>query len=60
MLEALALANSAYSIIKKTIQNGSEITRAGKSIADFCRAEDQLKQDLHKKYQFKQSLNLQR
>jgi len=49
MLEALALANSAYAIIKKTIQNGSEITRAGKSIADFCRAEDQLKQDLHKK-----------
>ncbi len=49
MLEALALANSAYAIIRKTIQNGAELSRAGKSIADFCRAEDQLQQDLHKK-----------
>ena len=49
MLEALALANGAYQIIRQTIQNGREITSAGKSIADFCRAEDQLQQDLHKK-----------
>ena len=49
MLEALVLANSAYGIIKKTIENGAEISRAGKSIADFCRAEDQLQQDLHKR-----------
>ena len=35
--------------IKKTIENGAEISRAGKSIADFCRAEDQLQQDLHKR-----------
>ena len=49
MLEALALANGAYAIIKKTIENGAEISRAGKSIADFCRAEDQLQQDLHKR-----------
>ena len=49
MLEALALANSAYAIIRKTIQNGAELSRAGKSIADFCRAEDQLQQDLHKR-----------
>jgi len=49
MLEALALANGAFAIIKKTIENGAEISRAGKSIADFCRAEDQLQQDLHKK-----------
>ena len=49
MLEALALANGAYAIIKKTIDNGAEISRAGKSIADFCRAEDQLQQDLHKR-----------
>ena len=45
MLEALALANGAFAIIKKTIENGAEISRAGKSIADFCRAEDQLQQD---------------
>ena len=49
MLEALALANGAYAIIKQTIQNGREITSAGKSISDFCLAEDQLQKDLHKK-----------
>ncbi|RPG52557.1 MAG: hypothetical protein CBC44_004025 [Flavobacteriales bacterium TMED84] len=49
MLEALALANGAYQIIRQTIQNGRELTSAGKSIADFCRAEDQLQQDLHKR-----------
>ena len=49
MLEALALANGAFAIIKQTIQNGRELTSAGKSIADFCRAEDQLQQDLHKR-----------
>lgn len=48
-MEALALANGAYQIIRQTIQNGREITSAGKSIADFCRAEDQLQQDLHKR-----------
>lgn len=49
MLEMLVVANSAFEIIKKTIENGREISSVGKSIADFCRAEDQLKQDLHKK-----------
>tara|TARA_X000000950_G_scaffold75717_2_gene94656 strand:- start:3223 stop:3693 length:471 start_codon:yes stop_codon:yes gene_type:complete len=49
VLEALALANGAYQIIRQTIQNGRELTSAGKSIADFCRAEDQLQQDLHKR-----------
>jgi len=49
VLEALALANGAYQIIRQTIQNGREITSAGKSIADFCRAEDQLQQELHKR-----------
>lgn len=49
MLEMLVVANSAFAIIKKTIENGAEISRAGKSIADFCKAEEQLKQDLHKK-----------
>ena len=49
MLEALILANSAYGIIKKTIENGAEISRAGKAIANFVGAEDQLRQDLHKR-----------
>ena len=49
MLEALALANGAYAIIKQTIQNGRELSSAGSAIAKFVNAEDQLQQDLHKK-----------
>ena len=49
MLEALALANSAYAIIRQTIQNGKEITSAGQAISNFCLAEDQLQKDLHKR-----------
>ena len=49
MLEALALANGAYAIIKQTIENGRELTSAGSAIAKFVGAEDQLQQDLHKR-----------
>ena len=49
MLEALALANGAYAIIKQTIENGREISSAGAAIAKFVSAEDQLQQDLHKR-----------
>lgn len=49
MLEALALANGAYAIIKQTIENGREISSAGSAIANFVGAEDQLQQDLHKR-----------
>ena len=49
MLEALALANGAYAIIKQTIQNGRELSSAGSAIAKFVSAEDQLQQDLHKR-----------
>ena len=49
MLEALVLANSAYQVIRQTIQNGREISSAGQAIANFVNAEDQLQQDLHKK-----------
>lgn len=49
MLEALALANGAYAIIKQTIENGREISSAGSAIAKFVSAEDQLQQDLHKR-----------
>ncbi len=49
MLEALALANGAYAIIKQTIENGREISSAGQAIANFVGAEDQLQQELHKR-----------
>mgnify|MGYP003122894330 CR=1 FL=1 len=49
MLEMLLAANSAYEIIKKTIENGRELHTAGSAIANFVGAEEQLKQDLQKK-----------
>ena len=49
MLEMLMAANSAFAIIKKTIENGKEIASAGSAISKFVQAEDQLQQDLHKK-----------
>jgi hypothetical protein len=49
MLEMLLAANSAYEIIKKTIENGRELHTAGSAIANFVGAEEQLKQDLNKK-----------
>ena len=49
MLEMLVVANSAFEIIKKTIQNGKELHSAGSAIANFISAEEQLKQDLQKK-----------
>lgn len=49
MLEMLAAANAAYAIIKKTVENGREISAAGAAIGNFISAEDQLQQDLHKR-----------
>jgi len=49
MLEMLAAANAAYAIIKKTVENGREISAAGAAIGKFVGAEDQLQQDLHKR-----------
>tara|TARA_B100000768_G_C11239929_1_gene359020 strand:+ start:196 stop:666 length:471 start_codon:yes stop_codon:yes gene_type:complete len=49
MLEMLLVANSAFAIIKKTLENGKELHSAGSAIATFIGAEDKLKQDLHKK-----------
>ena len=49
MLEMLAAANAAYAIIKKTVENGREISAAGAAIGKFIGAEDQLQQDLHKR-----------
>ena len=49
MLEMLAAANAAYAIIKKTVENGREISAAGAAIQKFVNAEDQLRNDLHKR-----------
>ena len=42
ILESLAAANAAYAIISKVVKNGAEITKAGKAIADFTNASDQV------------------
>jgi len=49
MLEMLMVANSAFAIIKQTLENGREISSAGSAIANFVGAEEKLQQDLHKK-----------
>ena len=49
MLEMLIAANSAFAVIKKTIENTRDVTQAASSISKFCAAEDQLRADLHKK-----------
>ena len=49
MLEMLMIANSAFAVIKQTVENGKEISSAGAAIAKFVGAEDQLQRDLHKK-----------
>ena len=49
MLEMLVIANSAFSVIKQTLENGRELHSAGSAIATFIGAEDKLKQDLYKK-----------
>ena len=40
ILESLAAANAAYAIISNVVKNGAEITKAGKSVADFTIAKD--------------------
>ena len=49
MLEMLAAANAAFAIIKKTVENSRDIASAGAAISKFCAAEDQLRNDLHKR-----------
>ena len=49
MLEMLIAANSAFAIIKKTLENGREISSAGSAIASFVGAEDKLRSDVQKK-----------
>jgi hypothetical protein len=40
MLAELAAANAAFAIIKKCVENGSEIANAGKAISDFTLNKD--------------------
>jgi hypothetical protein len=49
MLEMLMVANSAFAVIKQTIENGRDISSAGAAIGKFVGAEDQLQQDLKKR-----------
>lgn len=49
MLEMLMVANSAFAVIKQTIENGRDLASAGNAISRFVSAEEQLKQDLNKK-----------
>jgi hypothetical protein len=49
MLEMLVVANSAFAIIKKTIENGRELHSCGKSIANFVGAEEKLRADVKRK-----------
>ena len=49
MLEMLMVANSAFAVIKQTLENGRDISSAGSAIANFVGAEEKLQQDLYKK-----------
>jgi hypothetical protein len=42
VLESLAAANAAYAIIRKCVENGSELAKAGKAISDFTLAKDKV------------------
>ena len=43
------VANSAFAVIKQTLENGKDIASAGSAISRFVGAEEQLQRDLHKK-----------
>jgi len=49
VLEMLMVANSAFAVIKQTLENGKDIASAGSSISRFIGAEEQLQKDLHRK-----------
>ena len=48
MLAELAAANAAFQVIKSAVQNGKEIASAGKAIANFVGAKEQL-QERHRR-----------
>ena len=49
MLEYVAAANAAYSVIRKAVENGRELTSVGKQIAAFTHATDDLAKHAHKR-----------
>ena len=49
MLAELAMANSAFQIIKQTVANGKEIAAAGNAIAEFVGAKEKLQAKAQKK-----------
>ena len=49
MLAELAAANAAFQVIKTAVQNGKEIASAGKAIANFVGAKEQLQRKAQKK-----------
>ena len=44
MIAEIAAANAAFQIIKKAVENGSEIAKCGKAIADFTLNKDAIQQ----------------
>ena len=44
MIAELALANRAFAVIKKTIQNGKELFDAGEAISKFVSAKEELRE----------------
>ena len=49
MLAELAAANAAFQIIKKCVENGSDIAKAGKAISDFTLNKDQVQKKAQSK-----------
>jgi hypothetical protein len=49
MLAEIAAANAAFAIIKKCVENGSDIAKAGKAISDFTLNKDVIQKKAHDK-----------
>ncbi len=49
MLEYVAAANAAYSVIRKAVENGRELTSVAKHIAKFTDATDHINDTKNKK-----------
>ena len=49
MLEVLAVANSAFAIIKQTVMNGKDLASCLQQIGTFVGAEDRLRQEVERK-----------
>ena len=48
MLAELAAANAAFAVIKKCVENGSDIAKAGKAISDFTLNKDAVQKKAQK------------